>query len=263
MQHLKQYLTFAHTLADAAKTVTLPYFQQDKSVEIKPDNSPVTVADKRCEQTLRAAIQKHYPNHAILGEEYGAQTANGPFQWVIDPIDGTRSFIANNPRFGTLIALLYEGKPVVNLIDMPALNQRFTATINTPCLANGKVVQSSEMKRLANASLAWTDDAYFLPEELHLANGVKDKVKHTIKGGDCYLFTRLASGEIDLVIEAGLKPWDYMALILIVEKAGGVMTDWQNNPLTIQSFQESRGRVLAAANPTLHQQARQLLNKKA
>ncbi len=256
-----EFYHFANELADVAASITLPYFSQEKTVEIKADNSPVTIADKQCEQKLRQLIANHYPTHSIIGEEYQNLTHESPFQWVIDPIDGTKSFISGNPHFGTLIALLYYEKPIVNIIDMPALPQRFSATADSHCFCNDKIVQTSKTRELHDATIAWTDDDYFMPAELAIACDIKANSKDFFDSGDCHLFTELACGNIDLVIEAGLKPWDYMALILIVERAGGVITDWHNNPLTLQSFKDNRGQVLASANETLHQQALTLIHK--
>ncbi|MBS9777517.1 MAG: inositol monophosphatase family protein [Gammaproteobacteria bacterium] len=251
-QHLQEYFAFANTLANVAQSITLPYFTQGSTITYKVDESPVTEADTKCEKALREYIKTNYPTHGILGEEYGIDQHDSLFTWVIDPIDGTKSFIDQNPEFGTLIALLYDGKPIVSIIDMPALSQRYSATYSSNTRCNNNCITTSMCKNLNNAIISWTSDSYFNDHEYNFVKSIQSQCHTTIIGGDCYLFAKLANGTVDIVIEAGLKPWDYMALILIVEQSGGIITDWQGNPLTLHSYNENRGQVIACANPQLH-----------
>ncbi len=246
------FLRFAHALADAARQITLRYFRQRLIVDDKPDNSPVTVADKETEQALRHLISKRYPEHGIIGEEQAAKMTASDYEWVIDPIDGTRSFISGYPLFGTLICLLYKGEPIVSMIDMPAQDERFFATKTMPTYyrKGGKtqIINANQQHEVAEAILFSTDYEMFSAAENSQAMALRQAVKMVRYNGDCYLYGMLAAGWIDLVLEADLKVYDYLPLTLIVEQAGGKMTDWQGRRL----HKNSSGQVLAATNATLH-----------
>ena len=224
------------------------------SIDTKADESPVTQADREVEAALRAAISQQYPEHGIFGEEYGVQQAEAEFVWSLDPIDGTRAFISGNPLWGTLLALLYRGKPVLGLIDVPMLDERWIGT-------QGRV--ESERTALFGQSLRKPDQAIlyatspdiFNTAELAAFDALARSTRMRRYGGDCYSYGLLASGHVDLVVEAGLQPHDYMALIPVIEGAGGVITDWAGQPPGL----DSDGRVIAAATPQLHQQAMRAL----
>jgi histidinol phosphatase-like enzyme (inositol monophosphatase family) len=242
---------FAGTLADAARPLARRYFRSSLTVEDKADASPVTVADRSIEAELRRLIRSHHPDHGLYGEEEGADGADRDHTWVIDPIDGTRSFITGFPLFGTLIAHLHHGRPVFGMIDMPMLDERWTGGSGTASLLNGAVCRTSPVTRLADASLYSTSVDTFAGPEVAAFEAVSRRVKLRRFGGDCYIYGLLASGCIDLVIEAALQPYDFLPLVPIIEGAGGVITDWEGRALTLASGP----KVVAAATPALHAEA--------
>ncbi|NNG03183.1 MAG: histidinol-phosphatase [Inquilinus sp.] len=243
--------TFVAGVADAVAPVSLGHFRHPLSIEHKADESPVTIADREVESAIRALIAHQYPDHGILGEEEGgAPTTEGPL-WVIDPIDGTRSFIAGIPLYGTLIAFLVDGRPRIGMIDMPALKERWMGAADRPTTFNDRPCRTSDCRDLAAARLAATSIDLFEVADRERFDALTRAVWQRQFGGDCYLYGALASGGLDLVVESNLKPYDFCALAPVVAGAGGVMTDWQGRPLTVASD----GRVLAAATPDLHAQA--------
>lgn len=252
---LPELLAFAHQLADEAAKITRAHFRQPINIESKSDNSPVTLADKATEKRLRCLINHRYPQHGIIGEEQENQPAEGEFEWVIDPIDGTRNFIAGYPLYGTLIALLKAGRPILSLIDMPILEERFFATCDSPtCYTKqGKTRQlsTSGCQQLERANLFSTDYAMFSTAENRQLHSLRQSVAMVRYNGDCYLYAMLAAGWIDIVVESDLKIYDFIPLQLIVQQAGGMITDWQGKPLS----KTSRGQVLACANADLQNKA--------
>lgn len=257
MNKLTDYLNFAHELADVAREVTLSYFRQGVAIENKADDSPVTIADKQTEQLLRDKIALRFPQHGITGEEQSAKHGAGEYEWILDPIDGTRSFISGYPLYGTLICLLKNGEPIVAIIDMPAQDERFFATADsTTQYRKGRKtrsIQSATNQCLADAMLFSTDYGMFTAAENRQIAPLRQAVSMQRYNGDCYLYAMLAAGWIDIVVEADLKVYDFMPLKLIVEQAGGVITDWQGKALA----KHSCGQVLACANEILHQAALQ------
>ncbi|MBV7434254.1 hypothetical protein KRX19_04360 [Cardiobacteriaceae bacterium TAE3-ERU3] len=250
MPNPAELLPFVHLLCDEAAKITLNHFRQSIDVMQKKDASPVTIADQNTEAMLRKQILKKYPNHAIIGEEFGL-SGGGEWQWVIDPIDGTRSFISGFPTYATLIALLHHQQPVLSVIDMPALGERFVAIKDRPTTLNGQSISVSSIDTLNNAKLQSTDPGMFTQQQWQKRQQLAKNVALDRFNGDGYLYAMLAAGWIDLVVEADLKPHDFLPLLLIVEQAGGMITDWSGNPLTA----ESDGEVIAAATSALHQAA--------
>lgn len=245
-----EFLRFANQLADAARPIAREYFRRPLHVESKADLSPVTIADRTIETALREMIESRYPDHGILGEEFSARHGN-QFTWVLDPIDGTRSFITGMPLFGTLIALLQDGRPMLGVIDFPALSERWTGVTGEETRHLGKVVRTSSTGQLADASCYSTSPDMFIGNDGEKFAQLSARVGMRRFGGDCYAYALLASGHCDLVVEAGLQPYDFLSLVPVIEGAGGRISDWQGKPLTL----ESDGRVLAAANPSLWEQA--------
>ncbi|EIJ42885.1 histidinol-phosphate phosphatase HisN, inositol monophosphatase family [Beggiatoa alba B18LD] len=252
-----QLFDFINQMANASATIIKSYFRTHLTVDDKPDTSPVTLADKAVEQKLREMIEKNYPHDGIYGEEFGTKNENAEFTWVIDPIDGTKSFITGKPLFGTLIALIHQGKPILGLLDQPILKERWIGGQHLPTTLNGHPIHVRACTDIKKAALYATTPAMFLGADFEAFGRVRDTVKMTIYGGDCYAYALLATGFVDLVIESSLKPYDYCALAPIVENAGGIMTDWQGQPLTIHSD----GRVIAAGDAHTHQQALNLLQQ--
>lgn len=245
-----EFLRFANQLADAARPIAREYFRQPLAVESKADSSPVTIADRTIEAALRQQIESRYPGHGILGEEFSARHGNN-FTWVLDPIDGTRSFITGMPLFGTLIALLQEGRPILGVIDFPALSERWTGVTGQPTRHLGSVVRTSDVVQLGDASCYSTSPDMFIGEDAGKFAQLSAQVGMRRFGGDCYAYALLASGYCDIVVEAGLQPYDFLSLVPVIEGAGGRISDWRGRALT----PESDGRVLAAANPSLWEQA--------
>lgn len=238
-------VAFAHALADAAGAVIRPYFRAEFGLETKGDQSPVTRADREAEAAMRRLIAAERPRDGIAGEEFGAETGTSGRQWVLDPIDGTRAFIAGRPIFGTLIALLDNGWPVIGVIDQPVLKERWIGMAGRATEFNGVPVTTRRCAALADALLATTSPALFADDELHAFEHLDGAVRSTVLGGDCYNYACLASGHLDIVVESGLKLHDFAALVPVVEGAGGVMCDWAGDPL----HAGSTGDVIAAGDP--------------
>ncbi|MES2054586.1 MAG: histidinol-phosphatase [Pseudomonadota bacterium] len=238
-------IAFADRLADAAGAAIRPYFREPHGLEAKADASPVTLADRAAERAMRALIEAAYPDDAIIGEEYGVREGTSGRAWVLDPIDGTRAFISGRPIFGTLIALVVDGWPVMGVLDQPILKERWLGVVGRPTLFNGQPARTRRCTDLAQALLATTSPALFDDGQLHAFEHLEAGVMSTVLGGDCYNYGGVASGWLDVVVEAGLKLHDFAALVPIVEGAGGRMCDWSGDPLTADSI----GEVIAAGDP--------------
>lgn len=248
----EQALAFAHHLADRARAIALHHFRTPLDIMRKGDESPVTVADYEIERMLRQVIQERYPHHGIIGEEYGRTP--GESTWVLDPIDGTASFIAGNPLFGTLIGLLNSDEPIIGLIDIPALGERWTGDGKRTLFYAGNGRHMATV-RAAVSSCESLDRArlYSTPLNVLPADGrdaidaLNERVVVWRPSCDCYAYGLLASGHCDLVLEDDLEPHDYLPIVPVVLGAGGWMTDWKGNPLG----SHSGGRVIAAATRPL------------
>jgi histidinol phosphatase-like enzyme (inositol monophosphatase family) len=221
----------------------------------KADDSPVTRADREAEMAMRALIESSYPAHGIYGEEFGIREGSSDYVWVLDPIDGTKSFITGRPLFGTLIALLEGGVPRVGVVDFPALDRRWVGADGVATEEAGVACVTSNVTELIHARLASTSITMFEGAARAVYERLADAVWFPIYGGDCFAYASLASGHVDLVVEAQLEPYDYLSMVTIVEGAGGCISDWRGAPLTL----ESDGRVLASANRELHHKALALL----
>ncbi|HHX90798.1 MAG TPA: histidinol-phosphatase [Paracoccus sp.] len=251
---------FAESLAQEAGALALEWFRKGLDIEAKADNSPVTTADRAVEAFLRKAIAARFPDHAILGEEYGAEGSATAPTWVIDPIDGTRSFITGWPIWGTLLALTEGGQAKLGVVEMPVLGERWSAVAGEGAWFTGRdgertPAQASQCHDLARARFYTTSLLYFQGAARAAIEEIAARSATARFGGDCYSYALLASGHVDLVIEARLEPYDFLALVPIIEAAGGVITDWAGKPLGLASD----GRVIAAATAGLHAQARALL----
>jgi inositol-phosphate phosphatase/L-galactose 1-phosphate phosphatase/histidinol-phosphatase len=252
---LDQYLGLAVDLADAAGEAIRPYFRQPLAVDDKPDLSPVTIADRAAEMAMRRLIARRFPEHGIFGEEFGREREGAELTWVLDPIDGTKSFISGVPLFGTLIALAYRGRPILGIIDQPISRERWIGATGRPTTLNGTPIRCRPCPALAAATVFSTSPDMFKGDDAAAHARVAAAAKLVRFGADCYAYGILALGSIDLVVEASNKPYDFCAMPPIVEGAGGIATDWQGAPLTIASD----GRVLAAGDRRAHQRALALL----
>ena len=251
-----EYLNFANLLADESENIIFNYFRKKIDIKNKEDNSPVTIADQKVELRIRELINSKFPSHGILGEEYESFKIDSEFVWVIDPIDGTRSFIAGHKDFGTLIALLYKNKPVIGIINCPAHKERWVGIENQQTTLNNKLISTSSIKNIEE-SYMFTSGIYF--DEPILRNGfekIKNKSRYYRLGGDCYMYGMLASGLIDVVIEDTLKPHDYMALINVIEGAGGKVSDKFGNDININSD----GSLVASCNKSIHKDLISIIN---
>jgi histidinol phosphatase-like enzyme (inositol monophosphatase family) len=248
-------IAFANELADAAGEIVRRYFRRGVAVDDKPDMSPVTIADREAETALRARIERRFPNHGILGEEHGTVHADAERVWVLDPIDGTKSFISGVPLFGTLIALVDRGVPVLGVIDQPISRERWVGARGLRSTLNGAAISTRACPALGSATLFATTPDMFRGADAAAFQRLKSAVKLARFGGDCYAYGLLAAGFIDLVVEASLKPYDFAALVPVIAGAGGSMTDWRGGPLGLASD----GRVLACGDSRLADAARGLL----
>ncbi len=253
---LHEALAFAEELADAARLIATRHVRRPLEIVAKDAGSPVTIADCSIEQVLRRLIAERYPDHGILGKGRGAEARCST--WVLDPIDSTKSFLAGSALFGTSIALVEDSRPVLGVIDLPALRERWTGTPSGTHF-NGRPVWTNPQRALAGARLYMTSRDTFSAEGLVAIDSLARRAIMRRFGGDCCAYGLLASGHCDLVVEEGLQPEDYMALVCVVEGAGGIVTDWDGAPLSL----ESDGRVIAAATRQLHQDAIQILGRAA
>jgi inositol-phosphate phosphatase / L-galactose 1-phosphate phosphatase / histidinol-phosphatase len=240
-------LSLAARLADAAGNAIRPFFRSHFSHEAKDDASPVTEADRAAETAIRAILDKERPHDAIIGEEYGEKTGTSGRTWVLDPIDGTVSFMAGRPIFGTLIALLEDGWPVMGVIDQCISGERWIGAAGKETTLNDKPVRTRPCRDLKDAVLASTGPQYFddHTSEHFMTLAAKTAHKRMVWGGDCYNYGLLAAGHIDIVVEAGLKLHDIAALVPVVEGAGGIMCDWNGEPL----HSASQDHVIALGDP--------------
>jgi len=249
------YLELAHELADVAGEVIRPYFRKPLAVDDKADLTPVTIADRAAEEAMRALIELRFPDHGIIGEEYGRVREDAEFVWTLDPIDGTKSFISGVPLFGTLIALTHGGRPLLGIIDQPVSRERWVGAAGCPTTLNGTEVHCRACPELATATLFATSPDMFEGGDAVAFARVTRAVKLTRFGADCYAYGLLAAGFIDLVLEAGLKPYDFCPMVPIIEGAGGVATDWHGAALGLAS----EGRAVMAGDRRTHRAALALL----
>ena len=247
-------IRFAEHLADASGAVVRRHFRNPAlTVEAKPDLSPVTEADRAVELALREAIAAAHPDHGVVGEEFAALNPEAECVWVLDPIDGTKAFLAGKPTFGTLIALMRQGRPILGVVDHPALGERWIGAAGHPTTHNGKTVRARRCPALDAAVLYASSPEMFQAGDRTRFEALRAQVRVNGWGGDCYSYGLLASGFVDLVAEANMGPHDFLPLVPVVEGAGGRITDWEGRPLALAVGE--KGRVLAAGDPALHTKA--------
>ena len=248
----------AGLLADAARLETLKHFRQtDLSVDSKAEEfDPVTEADRAAERAMRAILAAERPGDGILGEEYGTSQSETGLTWVLDPVDGTRGFMAGTPTWGVLIAVSDETGPRLGVIDQPYIGERFTGGLGVARVDGphwSRPLATRPARPLGEAVLLTTFPEVGTPEEEAAFRRVAAKARLTRYGLDCYGYALLAAGQVDLVIEAGLQPYDIAAPVAVIQAAGGIVTDWDGGPA------HDGGRALAAANPEIHAEALRLL----
>ncbi|XP_072999187.1 bifunctional phosphatase IMPL2, chloroplastic [Typha latifolia] len=257
---LDRFVAVANKVADAAGEVLRKYFRQRFDIIDKEDLSPVTIADREAEEAMVSIILESFPSHAVFGEENGwrCKEKSADYVWVLDPIDGTKSFITGKPLFGTLIALLHMGKPVVGIIDQPVLRERWVGISGRKTTLNDREVSTRACSILSQAYLYTTSPHLFSGDAEQAFVRVRNKVKVPLYGCDCYAYALLASGHVDLVVESGLKPYDFLSLVPVIEGAGGLITDWKGNRLQWDASAQSRPtsfNVVAAGDSLVHKQA--------
>ena len=247
-------LAFAHELADVSADVIRPQFRRPIAVSNKAGKGgydPVTAADQAAERAIRRAVKARWPEHGLIGEEMGSEREDARYRWVIDPIDGTRAFIMGSPMWGTLIGLLDGSEALLGLMNQPFTGERFWSGTNAAYMRTGdgkaRRLKTRACPRLTDAILSTTHpDLFGDGTEIEAFARLRSKARMTRYGGDCYAYCLLAAGFIDVIVESGLKPYDVVALIPIIERAGGRVTEWDGGPAA------AGGRILATGDKRLH-----------
>lgn len=251
--NLQSLSSFLQLLSKESSEIIKKYFRTSLTVESKSDYSPVTIADKLAEEKMRALIQKEFPSHGIIGEEFGSENSDAEYVWVLDPIDGTKSFISGALSFGTLIALLKNGKPIIGVINHPILNELLVGD-NQTCLLNGSKTQIRNCSKISDATLLTTEHFNIGKyQNQKKFDELANKVKLYRNWGDCYGYYLLATGYADIMIDSIMSIWDSMALIPIINGAGGMITDYQGNDPII-------GNSIVASNKSIHLEVIKILN---
>ena len=256
---MDRLIAAANAAADVAGTVIRPFFRAGVLADLKTDRSPVTIADRTAEQAMRAVLTEWFPDHGVLGEEFGLDRPAATLRWVLDPVDGTRAFITGRPTFGTLIALLDGDTPVLGVIDQPVTGERWVGAAGRPTSFRGPFGGRAGCRPcpdLAAAELSCTSPE-MLGEDTPRWRRLAGAVRRNDWGGDCYAYGLLALGQIDIIAEPDMKLWDWAALVAVVEGAGGRVTDWTGQPLR----PDGDGRVLAVGDPALLPPVLALLNE--
>ena len=262
-------VSLIHRLADVSGEIALKHFRTHLTVDAKSDASPVTVADRDAESAMREAVRKAFPDHGIIGEEHGREQTRAEWLWILDPIDGTASFINGVPLFGTLIGLWRQdatgsARPWLGCINHPALKERWLGGEGVATTLNGKPAKARPCAGVAAATLYMTGPEYLNADERAIFARLERKVARRRYGGtDCYHYGMVASGWTDIACEAGLKLHDYAAIVPVLRAAGAVVTDWNGRALTLESETAVNGQVLACGDAGVHAAAVGILSGKA
>ncbi|MFQ6163349.1 histidinol-phosphatase [Sinorhizobium meliloti] len=252
---LIEFAGFAHNIADLAGQTIRAAAGAKRQPIAKSDASPVTETDRLVEQCLRERIADRFPGDGVLGEEFGAEGLGNEFVWVIDPIDGTKAFIAGLPVYGTLISLTRGGTPVLGLIDNPTTGDRWLGVSGKPTTLNNVPIRTASTIDPAAAFIAnGSPDAFSSPDRSRFES-LRRTARWCVYGGSCIAYGRVAVGSIDISIDGGLDPYDYCALVPVITGAGGCITDWQGRPLTLNSG----GLCVATATDLLHRHVLEIL----
>lgn len=241
---------------DTSGALIREYTRKPFQVEIKGDGSPSTSVDQAAEDRIREIISAEHPDHGILGEEREATAPDNEFVWVIDPIDGTLPFLAGIPVFGTLLALLHNGLPVLGIIDMPMTAERWIGAEGRQTTRNGRPVHTRDCADLSMALMSTSNPDYYDHTNAPALQRLKQATRFAVYGGSCMFYAQIASGRVDICIDVKFKAWDYMALIPVVQGAGGVFTDWEGRAAGLQSGSQ----YIAAGDPRIHAQALKVLS---
>jgi len=252
---LSEFAQFAEHLAQASGDIIRRSAHQPVSPEIKNDASPVTAIDRAVEDRLRAMIGKTYPDHGIFGEERGVTSAGAEFVWVLDPIDGTLPFLAGIPVFGTLIALVRGETPILGVIDMPMTAERWIGITGEATTRNGVPVRTRVCTTLTDALMSTSNPDFYSDDDRPAFARLRHAVGMCVYGGSCMAYARIADGRIDVGIDVGYDIHDYLALVPVINGAGGQITDWEGMPLGIKSG----SRLVASGDARVHEHALKLL----
>ena len=250
---MQALVDFADQLADVARTIVRRAYRNPITVAEKADGTPVTETDREVETALRQEIAKTFPDHGVIGEEAPPTRTDAEYIWIIDPIDGTKAFICGIPVFGTLLALTRSDIPILGLIDQPITEERWLGALGRPTTLNRRTVHTRHCPALKNAVLCATSPEMFVDSDQAAYSRLRSEIKTARYGTDCYGYGLLASGLVDLVVEAQLSPYDYLAHIPIIDGAGGVITDWAGKALHLGC---GATQVIAAGDDALHRMAR-------
>jgi histidinol phosphatase-like enzyme (inositol monophosphatase family) len=253
------FTAFIGRLATSSGETILPFFRTSLSIDNKSasDFDPVTEADRAAEAVMRRLIKANFPQHGIVGEEFGNEREDAEYVWVLDPIDGTKSFIGGFPIWGTLIALLHRGTPVFGMMNQPYIGERFSGDSGSAHYSGASGERKLSVRRCASlkeAACYTTSPRLMNTADRAAFERVENSVRLSRYGGDCYSYCMLAAGHLDLVVEAEMKPYDIAGLIPIVTGAGGIVTTWDGKPA------QNGGRIIAAGDPRVHEAAMKLLN---
>ena len=253
----QQLIKLANKCADASGKIIKKYFRKKIKINLKKDNTPFTKADIEAEKIIRELILKQEPNCGFVGEETGSINMNREYCWVVDPLDGTKSFITGKPTFGTLIGLLKNNKPVLGILNQPILNERWVGIAGVETKYNNKKVRVRKCKSIKGAKMYATSPMMFQERNKKIYKNVRAKIGECLFGADCYSHGLMSLGFVDVILEANLKPWDYIASASIISGAGGKITDWNDNDLNLQSD----GRILATGDSNIHKQIIKIIQK--
>lgn len=254
MNDLNHFKQFARLLADESGKIIKQYFRNDVKIEDKSDQSPVTIADKKSEEIMREFIMKEFPAHGIVGEEFGSYNEDAEYKWILDPIDGTKSFICGTVTFGTLIALVKNGEPILGVINQPVLNE-FLIGDNSKSELNGRKVKVRGCSKLTSAVLLTTDHLHIEKHQnIYGFETLMRSVKLYRMWGDCYGYYLVATGYADIMIDPIMNPWDLTALIPIIKGAGGTITDYFGGDAV-------KGNSIVATSGTIHKAVIDMLNE--
>ena len=258
----QEIINFANLLADTASKISKKYYRLANGEVAKEDDSPVTIADREIEQKIRELIFEKYPDHGIIGEEYGNHQEHRDYTWIIDPIDGTSSFIVGRPIFGNLIALTFKQTVILGIINQPINNERWLGIQGQGSWFNGQKISTRNCKKINDAVLSSSSPYFFKDQNKIIFDEICKHTKYqkiggVVYGGDCYAYGCLASGFVDFIIVPELKIYDFASHIPIIKNAGGVITDWSGNDLKL----ESNTKLIASSTPKLHDEVLKIIEQ--
>lgn len=252
----QELIDLAQFMADEAGIIARQYYRQDFEIISKADETPVTLADRGIETRIREILSDKRPDDGIHGEEFGVTESKSGFTWVIDPIDGTKSFTIGRPTFGTLIGLCQDEQPVLGIIDQAVSKERWIGIKGQATTFNGSIVKARKCTELKQAIFGTGSPSQIDKNDPQRFARIDKECRYTVLQGDCYFYGLMASGSIDLLVEDQLGLYDYIALVPVIEGAGGAITDWSGAKLTLSSG----SNLLAVGDPELHSKALDLVS---